>query len=313
MKSDSQNRGRWMIKLWVLYFFTICNKIVLINMGNTDLKPLMEKYRDKSGLLDLGAVLNHADDLGIENITFKSGYKKLSKLVLPNQSKFYVKPTSYHGASAERIIAEVYQKSGIIAPNTTIANLNGDFYTVTNDVLPTDKTESGEGFLKNITAGGAQYALPRVFGNETSDLRVMSFFEPEVLEQIAQHYGLALATRNWDANLGGLGFTLQNDEKKHAKGLIAFDFEQSLETPCHAGYANPFEPCRISMNEIVYYYNNLRKPFIQKDKIADKIMQGLDNIDEIVRESKDEGFNPDKTYTENLKFAMDETANTLTH
>lgn len=279
-------------------------------MDHPSIRPFVKKYRNKSGVLDLGRFLRDADILDIKTDCFSHSGKKLTKLALPDGMNFYIKPTSYKGASAERVVSEIYQKASIIAPDTTIATLDDYYYSITNDVLPTKSTEAGEKFLEQITPGGAQYALPSVFGEGEIDLRTLSYFEPEVLEQIAEHYGLALATRNWDANIGGLGFTLQGN-KEHAARLITLDFEQSLGKACRAGYANPFCPRRLSEARIINYFRNSDKPFIKKKAISQKIIRGFGQIDEIVRESKEDGFKPSQEYVDELKYSMHNMAEIL--
>ncbi len=275
------------------------------------IESLRERYQDKSGILDLGKMLSDADTLGIKAETISHNYKKLTKFVLPNGMKFYAKPTSYKGASAEKVISEIYKNTDIVVPNTTIALMNGDYYTVTNDVLPSETTVQGEPFLKNITPAGAQYALPHVFGEEEPSPRVMSYFDSKALEQIAEHYGLALATKNWDANIGGLGFTVNGADKNYATGLITMDFEESMEPERGGGYANPFYPRRIDEWELRNYYLKSNLPFLKKGVIANKIERGANQIDEIVKNSQAEGFTPDPNYVDKLKTSMDNTVDML--
>lgn len=282
----------------------------MLIMDHPSLQPYVNKYRDRSGVMNLGGFLRDAEILDVKTDCFPHNGKKLTKLIFPNQMQFYVKPVTREGAAHERVSAELYKRAGIIVPDTTIAALDDDYYLVTNDVFDSKNTVPGELFLQKITPGGAQYALPRVFGADKIDEQVMAYFTQKTLVQIAKHYGLALATRNWDANIGGLGFTLQRG-KQRANGLIAFDFEKSLEPESVFGYANPFCTRRLSANKLVNCFKNSDKPFVKKDEIVRTIVDGIEQVDEIARESADAGFVPSREYLENLKVAMYDTAEKL--
>ena len=288
-------------------------------MDHPFLKPFIKQYRDKEkGILDLGKMLGDADSSGIKAQDFLHNYsKRLTIITLKNGMKFYAKPTSYQGASAEKIVSEIYRRTtDIDTPQTTIATLNGNLYSVTNDIYPSPNTERGEDFLTKIIPGGAQYVLPRIFGEEEIDPRVLKHFDPEVLKQIAEHYGLAMATKNWDANIGGMGFSFKDkdEDHNHATGLKAMDFENSLAPGSGLSsvlYANPFEPKRLEAWEVMKHFRTAKKDFIDSKDIATRIDDGAKQIDEIVKESEDEGFEPEKEFVDILKASMENTANSL--
>lgn len=254
----------------------------------------------------LNLVKTQSDEIQIK--TFLHNGRKLSKLVLQDK-ELYLKMTSYRGASAERVVAGIYRHVGIVAPDTAIVTFKDDCFVVTNNLFLPRDTEPGEPFLRKITPGGAQYVLPRIFNSEKTDQRILTYFTPKVLEQIALHYGLALATRNWDANLGNLGFYLKNGKTMQAVNLIAFDFEQSMGRDCGMGYANPFNSQRLSHVQVVDCFRNSHKSFIKQKEISQTIAKGLAQVDEIVYESQCQGFQPDKQYVEQLKSSMSDMAN----
>lgn len=278
-------------------------------MKNSSIESYIQRYCDKSGMLDLARVLDNADCLGVKTVSYLQGHKKLTKLILPDNSKFIIKPTSPQGASAEKIISHIYKNSGIETPDITIATLDGIYYVVANDILSSKNHVNGKLFLEKITPVGAQYALPEIFGNDKVNKKVTSFFKPYVLKQIAEHYGMALATGNWDANISGLGFVVKNKKNERASGVVALNFEESLSSDYGIGYANPFSPHRLSRFKVINFYKNSNKPFINRNEIAKKINKGVEQIDEIVRKCKDEGFVPDEDFTDELKFSMDEMSN----
>lgn len=280
-------------------------------MDHPSLSPLIEKYRGEAGVLDLDRMLHDKDDLQIRTQSVPHNHKKLTKLVLPDGLKFFVKPTSYQGATAEKVVAEIYRKAGIVTPHTTVATLNQDYCTVTNDIFAAENTEAGESFFKKITPGGAQFVLPKMFCQGVPDHRIMSFFDQKTLKQIALHYGLALATKNWDANIGNLGLIFNHKKHDYATGLVALDFEQCFEPEHWNGYANPFDVNRMSALKMMYCFKNYRQSFIDRDAIAQRIRIVARHIDSIVEESQNDGFQPDKRLVEELKFSMNTTANSL--
>lgn len=279
-------------------------------MDNEILVPLIKKYRTNTGEPNLGRLLRDENIVDIKTDLTTPNGKRLTKFVLDGNA-FYVKQVRDHdAASAERICSEINQRAGIIAPDTTIATLDNFYYAITNDVFPNKNTEPGEPFLQKITPGGAQYALPKIFGNKEIDPYAMSFFEPEVVEQIAKHYALALATKNWDANIGGLGFALQNG-KLHASDLITLDFEASSSSASRFGFANPFSSRRESEANMIQKFKNSTNPYVKKNDLVKTIVDGLDQINDIVYESKEAGFTPSQVYTDKLKCSMHEMAEIL--
>ena len=267
------------------------------------MQPYIEKYKNQSGLMDAAEFLNSRENANIKQEIFFHHAKKLTKFILPCGTKFYLKPTSYRGASAEKIVSEMYQNLGMKAPNTTIAAFDDGYCAITNDIFDDKNIVSGEEFLCKITPAGAQYALPRIFGEDIPDSRVISYFDDAALKRVAEHYGLALATQNWDANLGGLGFLLDKNQKR-ASDIITFDFAGSLQKGHLIEYANPFCARRISYFEMINYYRKLQQKFIGRKDIIEKVRTGLNRIDEIVTTCKDSGFVPDCDYVARLKTSM---------
>lgn len=276
-------------------------------MSDLNLLPYISKYRTKSGALDLEKLLN--DPTVIVTQHLHENTKKLEVITLSNGLVYYAKPIGdFRGASAEKILSKLYQLSGFISPETTIAEYNNKIYAVTNDVLPSHNTERGYIFLRGLCPGGEQYVLPDIYKYGSNSNYYKAFTRPS-LEQIAKYYGFAVATRNWDANLCNLNFRFTGKTHDVAQGVVSIDYEKSHDPGYgyyEIRYVNPFEPRRVGLFELYRQFVEASKAtdLVNLKKIANDIEISHAQIDEVVRESKDDGFVPDKQYIEDLKVSM---------
>lgn len=271
-----------------------------------------EKYKKENGLFDLEKLLNDPNVYLSHHM--HEGIKRLEVINLPNGMVYYAKPVgSLREASAEKVLSKMYQLLGFLSPETTIAEYKGTLYALTNDVLPSHNTERGYIFLRTLCPGGEQYVLPSIYTMGEKS-RYYKAFKSPILKQIPTIYGIALGSRNWDMNYCNLNFRFENKVHEQALGLVLIDFGKSHdngEGMLSIKYTTPFDHKRVSMYELYRQFVDASRTapeLVDLKNISSEMYRGIDSINSIVEESKNDGFVPDAEYVENLKRTMDETA-----
>lgn len=282
-------------------------------MREFGLQPYINKYKQANGLVDLEKLVN--DPTIMLSHHMHENVKKIEVINLPNGLVYYAKPVgSLKQASAEKILSKIYQLNGFISPETTIGEMNGKLYAITNDVLPSHNTERGYIFLKKLCPGGAQNVFPSIysFGEKSPYYKA---FTPRLLRQVAKYYGYALATRNWDANYCNLNFRFMNKVHDQALSIVSIDYEKSLDEGkgyIEIKYVTPFDNKRADIYDLYRQFVEAYKTnseLVDLGYISRSIARGASEIDEVVRKAKDDGFIPDEEYIDDLKRSMDSTAN----
>ena len=271
-----------------------------------------EKYRKKTGFLDLEKILTDPNVYLSQHL--HDGVKKIEVIHLPNGMVYYAKPVGdVRGASAEVILSKMYQLQGFISPETTLGELDGRIYSITNDVLPSHNTERGYIFLRKLCPGGEQHVLPSIYKYGEKSKYYKSF-SPEALKQIPVYYGLSYATRNWDANYCNLNFRFQNKVHDVALGLVSIDYEKSHdpgEGYISIKYTTPFDSKRALIYDFYSQFVQASRDvpdLVNFNNISNAIKKGHSHIDEIVYSSRQSGFVPDQRYVDDLKSSMEVSA-----